>query len=103
MAVKGETDMSLTNYPECCYCGGVAKGRCVFMGNDNEVVDNPFCPHHETVVYHQTNLSIQVLHAAGLERELIAVQKWVLYSTPPSLPVNKAEFVKIATQQLQSC
>ncbi len=88
--------------PECAYCGCIATGRCVFMGRDNEVIDNPFCKHHENIVYHQTNLSIQTLHEKGLERELIAIQKWAIHAASPSLPINKAEWVKMASLQLQA-
>jgi hypothetical protein len=94
--------MSFNKVPLCCYCECLATGRCTFMGRDSEVIDNPFCKHHETIVYNQTVHSLQLLHQKGLERELVAVQKWEIWLHAPALPVNKAEFVKLATQQLQA-
>jgi hypothetical protein len=88
--------------PICCFCGSIATGRCAFMGRDNEVIDNPFCKHHETIVVKQTIFSLKILHATGMEREMIAMQKWVIHAHSPALPANKAEFYKIATTQYQA-
>lgn len=94
--------MPINYIPVCCYCGCVASGRYTFMGRDGEVVDNPFCKHHENIVSNQTTMSRQLLHEKGLERDLMAIQRWALHAHPPALPANKAEFVKLASQQLQA-
>lgn len=94
--------MSLPNWPLCCYCGGRANGRVVFIGREQKIVDNPFCREHFNPIYKQTDGSIQFLHEVGMERTLLAIQRWDLYQTPPAMPSTKAEFVKLATAQLQS-
>lgn len=74
----------------CCYCGEIATGRYCFLNADERVVDNCFCPQHNTEVFRQTKKSLEVIHrSSSISRQYMIVERWDKAEGPPELPKNK--------------
>lgn len=82
-----------TKKPFCCYCKMTASGRLVFMGNDDQVVDNPFCDGHYAYVYKRTVNLLREKFPDRIRGELYLVQKWDWDRMPPPMPKTEAELL----------
>lgn len=79
--------------PVCCYCSFPANGRINCMGNDNQVIDNPFCNHHLTEVYKETMNSLDMRFPTSIKGAYIIVQKWNTGDPIPAKPQTEAELI----------
>lgn len=77
----------------CCYCHEkLATGRYAFLNRQREVVDNPFCSEHSTVVFNQTKKGLETLHeSASLARDHFLLQRWGIGEEPPGMPTTEQE------------
>jgi hypothetical protein len=63
----------------------------VCMGNDNQVIDNPFCNRHFPPVYKQTVLVLDKMFPGQLKGELIYIQRWMRSEDVPEMPRTEIE------------